>query len=79
MQIGELENDLEAEQRAGAENLKAARRAEKKAKDLQFALDDNKASVDKSNEAAEKLGLKFKRMRMQLEEAVIVSNNRLYA
>lgn len=73
--IVELESELEGEQRAGAENLKNFRRTEKKAKDLQFALDDNKASVEKSNEAAEKLGLKFKRMRLQLEEAESKASN----
>jgi len=67
--ILELENDLDAESRKAGEATKVGRRADKQAKELQFALDDEIKNVARANDTAEKLNAKMKKMRMQLEEA----------
>merc|ERR1719283_588845 len=66
--ILELESDLDTEGRRSADVAKDARRADKKVKELQFALEDEKRAVERNTEAAEKLNEKINVMRLKIEE-----------
>ena len=66
----ELESDVDTESRKSAETIKIARKSEKKVKELQFQLEDDRKSVERAQDIADKLNQKLKKMRLQLEEAV---------
>jgi len=66
--ILELESDLDTEGRNAAALVKHTRQAEKKVKDIEFQLDDERKANDRTKEAAEKLNAKLKKQRLQMEE-----------
>ena len=55
--IMELENDLDSEARRSADVIKTARKGEKKVKELQFAVEDEKKTAERAQDTAEKLSL----------------------
>jgi len=65
--IIELEGDLDTEGRTAALVAKQARQAEKKAKEYEAQLEDERKANERSQDAAEKLNTKMKKMRLQLE------------
>merc|ERR1712158_29012 len=67
--IRELEAELAATQSRSGEAMKAFRRAERKAKELNFAQTEDKKNQDRMSELASKLQMKLKTYKQQIEEA----------
>merc|ERR1719312_830932 len=67
--IRELETELGSVQVRTSENMKAAQRAERKVKELQFAQDEDKKNQDRMSDMASKLQQKIKTYKQQIEEA----------
>ena len=70
VQILELENDLDTEGRKSAEIVKQARKADIRVREIQLQFEDERKANERTQDAAEKMNAKLKKMRMQLEEAV---------
>merc|ERR1711973_832913 len=67
--LGELEAELAATQSRTGEATKAYQRAERKAKELNFAQAEDKKNQDRMSELASKLQMKLKTYKQQIEEA----------
>merc|ERR1712203_1303507 len=67
--IRELEAELAATQSRTGEATKAYQRAERKAKELNFAQTEDKKNQDRMSELASKLHMKIKTYKQQIEEA----------
>merc|ERR1712062_373453 len=67
--IRELEAELAATQSRTGEATKAFQRAERKAKELNFAQAEDKKNQDRMSELASKLQMKIKTYKQQIEEA----------
>merc|ERR1712073_88049 len=67
--LGELEAGLAATQSRSGEAMKAFQRAERKAKELNFAQTEDKKNQDRMSELASKLQMKLKTYKQQIEEA----------
>merc|ERR1719461_2539203 len=67
--IRELEAELAATQSRSGEAMKAFQRAERKAKELNFAQAEDKKNQDRMSELASKLQMKLKTYKQQIEEA----------
>merc|ERR1712210_190917 len=67
--IRELEAELAATQSRSGEAMKAYQRAERKAKELNFAQTEDKKNQDRMSELASKLQMKLKTYKQQIEEA----------
>merc|ERR1711936_779562 len=67
--IRELEAELAATQSRTGEAAKAFQRAERKAKELNFAQAEDKKNQDRMSELASKLQIKIKTYKQQIEEA----------
>merc|ERR1711874_713009 len=67
--IRELEAELAATQSRSGEAMKAFQRAERKAKELNFAQTEDKKNQDRMSELASKLQMKLKTYKQQIEEA----------
>merc|ERR1712024_916 len=67
--IRELEAELAATQSRTGEATKAFQRAERKAKELNFAQTEDKKNQDRMSELASKLQMKLKTYKQQIEEA----------
>merc|ERR1711990_1027010 len=67
--IRELEAELAATQSRTGEATKAYQRAERKAKELNFAQTEDKKNQDRMSELASKLQMKIKTYKQQIEEA----------
>jgi len=67
--IRELEAELAATQSRTGEATKAYQRAERKAKELNFAQAEDKKNQDRMSELASKLQMKIKTYKQQIEEA----------
>ena len=68
----ELENDLDNEARNSASIAKNVRAAEKRVKDAEFAIEDERKNRERAEDAADKLNARCKKMRMQMEDMVRV-------
>merc|ERR1712121_59304 len=69
MEMGELEAELASTQSRTGEASKAYQRAERKAKELAFALGEDKKNQDRMADLASKLQGKIKTYKQQIEEA----------
>merc|ERR1739847_191549 len=69
MKIRELEAELASTQSRSGEAAKAFQRAERKAKELNFAQGEDKKNQDRMSELAGKLQMKIKTYKQQIEEA----------
>ncbi|XP_064172522.1 myosin-8-like [Anguilla rostrata] len=67
--VRELENELEAEQKRGAETMKGVRKYERKVKELTFQAEEDKKNVAGLQDLVGKLQLKVKAYKKQCEEA----------
>merc|ERR1712042_425348 len=67
--IRELEAELASTQSRSGEASKAFQRAERKAKELNFAQTEDKKNQDRMSELASKLQMKLKTYKQQIEEA----------
>merc|ERR1712180_30942 len=67
--IRELEAELAATQSRTGEATKAFQRAERKAKELNFAQSEDRKNQDRMSELASKLQMKIKTYKQQIEEA----------
>lgn len=65
-----MEQELEAEHRRHSEEIKNARRNEKRLKELQMAAEEDKKGQERLTEIVEKLQQKIKVYKRQVEEAV---------
>ena len=68
--IKELEGELETEQTAKNELVKTQRKNDRKLKELQFAHDEELKNTERLQDQVNKLNVKLKTMRRQVEEAV---------
>jgi len=69
MRIRELETELGSTQCRTSENMKAYQRTERKAKELEFAQDEDKKNQERMSDLAGKLQQKIKTYKQQIEEA----------
>ena len=69
LRIRELEAELGSTQSRTSEGMKGFQRAERKAKELQFAQDEDKKNQARMSELAGKLQQKIKTYKQQIEEA----------
>merc|ERR1712241_415950 len=67
--MAELEAELASTQSRTGEAAKAYQRAERKAKELNFAQGEDKKNQDRMSELASKLQMKIKTYKQQIEEA----------
>mgnify|MGYP001792130853 CR=1 FL=1 len=65
-----LEAELDAEHRRNSEEVKNARKTERRLKELQLAAEEDKRAQDRLAELIEKLQQKIKTYKRQVEEAV---------
>lgn len=65
-----MEAELEGEHRRSSEEVKNARRTERRLKELQLAAEEDKRGQDRLSELIEKLQQKIKTYKRQVEEAV---------
>lgn len=70
--VRELEAELESEQRRHNETSKNLRRADHRVKELVFQGEEDKRTVERSQELTDKLQAKVKTLKRQLDEAVRV-------
>merc|ERR1712142_575696 len=56
----ELESDLDTEARKSADVLKQARKADKRVKEVEFALEDERKASEKAHDGLEKMHSKMK-------------------
>ncbi len=76
-QIGELESELEHEQRGHQEALKEAKKFERKLKDLAAQCEEDRHSQARLHEQLEKLGGKVRFYKRQAEESEEVAASNL--
>jgi chromosome segregation ATPase len=74
LKVRQLETELEADQRKYLESDRAAKRHEKRAKELVVQMEDDRKILDQYKETVEKLQQKIKVYKRQVEEAVSLSN-----
>ncbi|XP_066560797.1 myosin heavy chain, fast skeletal muscle [Amia ocellicauda] len=67
--VRELENELEAEQRRGADAIKGLRKYERRVKELTYQAEEDKKNVNRLQDLVDKLQLKVKAYKRQAEEA----------
>ena len=65
-----VEAELDAEHRRNSEEVKNARKTERRLKELQLAAEEDKRAQDRLAELIEKLQQKIKTYKRQVEEAV---------
>ncbi|XP_061079385.1 myosin-1B-like isoform X2 [Conger conger] len=75
--VRELENELEAEQKRGAEAMKGVRKYERKVKELTYQAAEDKKNVAGLQDLVSKLQLKVKAYKKQCEEAEEQANSHL--
>lgn len=68
-----LEQELDAEHRRNSDEMKNARKNERRLKELQLAAEEDKRAQDRLSELIEKLQQKVKTYKRQVEEAVSVN------
>uniref|UniRef100_A0A3P8Z9D5 Myosin, heavy chain b n=1 Tax=Esox lucius TaxID=8010 RepID=A0A3P8Z9D5_ESOLU len=75
--VRELEAEVEAEQRRGAEAIKGVRKYERRVKELTYQTEEDKKNVNRLQDLVEKLQMKVKAYKRQAEEAEEQSNTHL--
>ncbi|XP_034170106.2 myosin heavy chain, fast skeletal muscle [Pangasianodon hypophthalmus] len=75
--IHELEGEVEAEQRRGAEAIKGVRKYERRMKELTYQTEEDKKNVNRLQDLVDKLQLKVKAYKRQAEEAEEQANTHL--
>uniref|UniRef100_A0A667WHG1 Myosin tail domain-containing protein n=2 Tax=Myripristis murdjan TaxID=586833 RepID=A0A667WHG1_9TELE len=72
--VRELENELEAEQKRGADAIKGVRKYERKIKELTYQSEEDKKNNARLQDLVDKLQIKVKAYKRQAEEAEEQSN-----
>ncbi|XP_042561500.1 myosin heavy chain, fast skeletal muscle-like [Clupea harengus] len=75
--VRELENELDAEQKRGAEAIKSIRKYERRVKELTYQTEEDKKNVQRLQDLVDKLQLKVKGYKRQAEEAEEQANTHL--
>ncbi|XP_076122863.1 myosin-4-like [Alosa pseudoharengus] len=75
--VRELENELDAEQKRGAEAIKSVRKYERRAKELTYQSEEDKKNVNRLQNLVDKLQNKVKAYKRQAEEAEEQANTHL--
>uniref|UniRef100_A0A8C2Z8B0 Myosin heavy chain, fast skeletal muscle-like n=1 Tax=Cyclopterus lumpus TaxID=8103 RepID=A0A8C2Z8B0_CYCLU len=75
--VRELEAEVEAEQRRGAEAIKGVRKYERRVKELTYQTEEDKKNVVRLQDLVDKLQLKVKAYKRQSEEAEEQANTHL--
>ncbi|RXM31512.1 Myosin heavy chain, fast skeletal muscle [Acipenser ruthenus] len=75
--VRELENELEAEQRRGADAIKGVRKYERRVKELTYQCEEDNKNVHRLQDLVDKLQLKVKAYKRQAEEAEEQANTHL--
>ncbi|XP_052393289.1 myosin heavy chain, fast skeletal muscle-like [Carassius gibelio] len=75
--VHELEAEVEAEQRRGAEAVKGVRKYERRVKELTYQTEEDKKNVTRLQDLVDKLQLKVKAYKRQAEESEEQANTHL--
>ncbi|XP_054473668.1 myosin heavy chain, fast skeletal muscle-like [Anoplopoma fimbria] len=75
--VRELESEVEAEQRRGAEAVKGVRKYERRVKELTYQNEEDKKNIARLQDLVDKLQLKVKSYKRQSEEAEEQANTHL--
>ncbi|KAG9333861.1 hypothetical protein JZ751_010012 [Albula glossodonta] len=75
--VRELESEVEAEQRRGADAVKGVRKYERRVKELTYQTEEDKKNVHRLQDLVDKLQLKVKAYKRQAEEAEEQANTHL--
>uniref|UniRef100_A0A915JBJ6 Paramyosin n=1 Tax=Romanomermis culicivorax TaxID=13658 RepID=A0A915JBJ6_ROMCU len=75
--IRELEQDLDNEQRKHQDTDKNLRKQERRIKELEFQIEEDKKNVERTNDLIDKLQQKLKVQKKQLEEAEEIAGTNL--
>ncbi|XP_028302725.1 myosin heavy chain, fast skeletal muscle-like [Gouania willdenowi] len=75
--VRELEAEVEAEQRRGAEAVKGVRKYERRVKELSYQNEEDKKNIARLQDLVDKLQLKVKSYKRQTEEAEEQANTHL--
>ncbi|XP_036382014.1 myosin heavy chain, fast skeletal muscle-like [Megalops cyprinoides] len=75
--VRELESELEAEQRRGADAIKSVRKYERRAKELIYQAEEDKKNILRLQDLVDKLQLKVKAYKRQAEDAEEEANTHL--
>ncbi|XP_062272201.1 myosin heavy chain, fast skeletal muscle-like isoform X2 [Scomber scombrus] len=75
--VRELEGEVEAEQRRGAEAVKGVRKYERRMKELTYQTEEDKKNIARLQDLVDKLQLKVKSYKRQCEETEEQANNHL--
>ncbi|XP_056129856.1 myosin heavy chain, fast skeletal muscle-like [Lampris incognitus] len=75
--VRELESEIEAEQRRGAEAVKGVRKYERRVKELTYQTEEDKKNITRLQDLVDKLQLKMKAYKRQAEEAEEQANGHL--
>ncbi|XP_078473880.1 myosin-7-like [Lampetra planeri] len=75
--VRELDNELEMEQRKGAEALKGFRKYERRMKELTYQAEEDRKNLSRMQGLIEKLQLKVKSYKRHSEEAEEIANSNL--
>nr|XP_023699012.1 myosin heavy chain, fast skeletal muscle-like [Paramormyrops kingsleyae] len=75
--VRELESEVEAEQRRGADAVKGVRKYERRVKELTYQAEEDKKNVTRLQDLVDKLQLKVKSYKRQAEEAEEQANTHL--
>ncbi|XP_040890526.1 myosin heavy chain, fast skeletal muscle-like [Toxotes jaculatrix] len=75
--VRELESEVEAEQKRGAEAVKGVRKYERRVKELTYQTEEDKKNIARLQDLVDKLQLKVKSYKRQSEEAEEQANTHL--
>ncbi|KAL4630679.1 myosin heavy chain, fast skeletal muscle-like [Arapaima gigas] len=75
--VRELEGELEAEQRRGADAIKGVRKYERRVKELTYQTEEDKKNINRLQDLVDKLQLKVKSYKRQAEESEEQANTHL--
>jgi len=70
VQVRELENELDAEQRRSVDSTKQVRKAERRIKEVTYQAEEDKKNLARMQDLVEKLQIKVKTYKRQCEETV---------
>merc|ERR1712083_1049258 len=75
--VRELETEVEAEQRRGADAIKGVRKYERRVKELTYQTEEDKKNLARLQDLVDKLQMKVKGYKRQAEEAEESANGHL--
>ncbi|CAL1609346.1 unnamed protein product [Knipowitschia caucasica] len=75
--VRELESEVDAEQRRGAEAIKGVRKYERRVKELSYQTEEDKKNIHRLQDLVDKLQLKVKAYKRQSEEAEEQANTHM--